>query len=58
MLAGSIMEGVSVMLAPLCAEQGVTVVEGGFALVSIRMTAAAGRAAPGDVDDLDDVCRA
>ena len=46
------------IIAPLGAEQGVTVVEGGFALVSNRVTVAAGRATLGDVDDLDDVCRA
>ena len=52
------MKGVSVMLAPLGAEPGSTIVEGGFALVSNRVTVAAGRAVPGDVDDLDYVCRA
>ena len=52
------MEGVSVMLAPLGAEPGITVVEGGSALVSNGVTVATGRAAPGDVHDPDDVCRA
>ena len=52
------MEGVSVMFAPLGAEPGFTVIEGGFALVSNRVTVATGRAASGDVHDLDDVCRA
>ena len=46
------------MLAPLGAEPGFTVAEGGFALVGNRVTVAAGRAAPGDVDELDDVCQA
>ena len=52
------MKGVSVMFTPLGAEPGVTVFEGGFALVGNRVTVAAGRAAPGDVHELDDVCRA
>ena len=46
------------MFAPLGAEPGVTLAEGGFALVGNRVTVAAGRAAPGDVHDLDDVCQA
>ena len=50
------MKGVSVLLAPLGAEPGSTVGEGGFALVDNRMTVAAGRAISGDVDDLDDFC--
>ena len=50
------MKGVSVVFAPLCAEPGATVIEGGSALVSNGMTVATGRAASGDVHDLDDVC--
>ena len=52
------MKGVFVVFAPLGAELGSTVREGGFALVNNRVTIAAGRAIPGDVKDLDDVCRA
>ena len=52
------MKGVSVVFAPLGAELGSAVREGGFALVDNRMTVAAGRAIPSDVNDLDDVCRA
>ena len=52
------MKGVSVMFAPLGAELGSTVGEGGFALVDNRVTVAAGRAIPGNVDDRDDVCQA
>ena len=52
------MKGVSVVFAPFGAEPGVTIIEGGFALVNNRVTAATGRAAPGDIHDLDDVCRA
>ena len=52
------MKGVSIVFAPLGAELGSTVGEGGFALVDNRMTVAAGRAILGDVDDLDDVCQA
>ena len=43
------MEGVSVVLAPLGAELGSAVGEGGFALVCNRMTVAAGRASPSKV---------
>ena len=56
--ACSVVEGVSVMLAPLGAEPGLIVVEGGSALESNGVTIATGRAAPGDVHDLDDICRA
>ena len=52
------MEGISVVFTPLGAEPGITVIEGGSALVSNGVTVATGRAAPGDVHDLDDVCRA
>ena len=52
------MEGISVVLTPFGAEPGITVVEVGFALVSNGVTVATGRAAPGDVHDPDDVCRA
>ena len=52
------MKGVSVVLAPLGAELGSMVREGGFALVDNRMTVAIGRAISGDVDDLDDICQA
>ena len=51
------MKGVSVVFEPLGAKLGSTVGEGGFELVDNRMTVAAGRAIPGDVNDLDDVCR-
>ena len=46
------------MFTPFGAEPGITVVVGGSALVSYGVTVATGRAAPGDVHDLDDVCRA
>ena len=49
------MEGVSVVFAPLVAELGLAVGEGGFAMVCNRMTVAAVRTGLGDVDDLDDV---
>ena len=52
------MEGVSVVFAPLGAELGSAIGEGGFTLVCNRMTIAAGRTGPGDVDDLDDVRQA
>ena len=52
------MKGVSVVFAPLGAKLGSTVGEGFFALVDNRMTVATGRAIPGDVNDLDDVCQA
>ena len=52
------MKGVSIVFAPLGPELGSAVGEGGFALVDNRMTVAAGRAIPSEVDDLDDVCRA
>ena len=58
MFAGCKVEGISVVFTPFGAEPGITVVEGGSALVSNGVTAATGRAAPGDVHDLDDVCRA
>ena len=58
MFAGCKIKGVSVVFAPLGAELGSTIGEGGFALVDNRMTVAAGRAIPSEVDDLDDVCRA
>ena len=52
------MKGVSIVFAPLGAELGSTVGEDGFTLVDNRVTVAAGRAIPSDVDDLDNVCRA
>ena len=58
MFAGCKVKGVSVVFAPLGAKLGSTVGEGFFALVDNRMTVATGRAIPGDVNDLDDVCQA
>ena len=52
------MKGVSVMFAPLFAEPGATITEGCFALENNGVTVATGRAALGEIHDLDDVCRA
>ena len=46
------------MFAPVGAELRSAAGENGFTLVCNRMTVAAGRTAPGDVNDFDDVRRA
>ena len=55
MFAGCKVEGVSVVFAPLGAEPGFIVSEGGFALISNGVAIATGRTAPGDVHDLDNI---
>ena len=55
MFAGCQMKRVSVVFGSLGAELGSAVREVGFAFLCDRMTLAAGRTGPGDVNDLDDV---
>ena len=58
MLAGSIMKGVAIMLAPLSAGLGYAVGENSSTWIFDRMTASTGGAGPSDFEDFDDLCRA
>ena len=55
MFTGCIMEGETIVFAPLGADLGFDIGEDNSTLMSNRMNVTTGRTGPSDVDDLDDV---
>ena len=58
MFAGCIVEGVTIVFAPLGANLESAIREDSFTLMANKVNTATGRTSPGDVNDFDDVRRA